>query len=187
MCGWNIKHPEGFHQWVSRQDTGKLCSVLWYHFFMLLLMLIHLYWLELAKRQIGDLFNLYMSDVCHLFNVMSVCSQPGYCFVEDYFVRISLTIVPCRKVKKRPSTGSCVCFCFVFIDITFHVSTAQNGLYSCCCSALFRATCFCTFLSLPCSVNSLADCHCVSHFLLLLVPIVRSPWGLCKVRVKIRV
>lgn len=101
---------------------------------------------------------------------MSVCSQLGYCFVEDYFVRISLTIVPCRKVKKTPSTGSCVCFCFVFNDITFHVSTAQNGLYSCCCSALFRTMCFWTFLSLPCSVNSLPKYHCISHFLLLLVP-----------------
>lgn len=75
------------------------------------------------------------------------------------------------KSQKTPRAGSCVCFYFSFVssDITFHMSPAQNGLPSCCCSALFRAVCFCAFLSLPCFVDSLTNCQCVSHFLPLIV------------------
>lgn len=70
--------------------------------------------------------------------------------------RICLTIVtsiipPHPSEKNALSLFLCLFlfYFFVFSGITFHTSTTQNGLPSCCCSALFEswalATFFCHF------------------------------------------
>lgn len=73
---------------------------------------------------------------------------------------------PPKKKTKTPCAGSCVCFyfSFVFSDITFHTSPAQNRLPSCRCPALFRAQrAFTNLRHLPVSWTS---CQCGSHILL---------------------
>lgn len=108
-----------------------------------------------------------------MFLVCSLClCILGQCFVEDDFFQNQVQHCDLPKSQKTPWTGSCVCFyfSFVFSHITVHMSLQRSRrMDSLPVAALFGAVRFHPLLSLPCFVGRLANRHCVSHFVFLIV------------------
>lgn len=102
---------------------------------------------------------------------MSSYSWPVRCW-WGFFSESSAALWPAEKSKKRPGLVPVFVFIFsfVFSHITVHMSLQRSHrMASLPVAALFGAVRFHPLLSLPCFVGRLANPHCVSHFVFLMV------------------